>query len=114
MITFVSQAVRNFHHVGAVWPSSPLLAKALAKPLRRHREVSADRPVKVLEVGAGTGAVTKAVLSSLGSRDSADVVELNPVFCESLQQIAACSRCSPMAERSRTSSMPAFAWRDPE
>ncbi|MGA1401204.1 MAG: phospholipid methyltransferase, partial [Phycisphaerales bacterium] len=88
MITFVSQAVRNFHHVGAVWPSSPLLAKALAKPLRRHREVSADRPVKVLEVGAGTGAVTKAVLSSLGSRDSADVVELNPVFCESLQQIA--------------------------
>lgn len=88
MITFVSQAVRNFHHVGSVWPSSPLLAKALVKPLQHRRQGGAGRSLKVLEVGAGTGAVTKALLAALGSGDSADVVELNPVFCESLEQLA--------------------------
>jgi phosphatidylethanolamine/phosphatidyl-N-methylethanolamine N-methyltransferase len=89
MITFVSQAVRNFQLVGAVWPSSPMLAKALVKPLSRSRGGMARRPIKVLEVGAGTGAVTKALLASLGSTDSADVVELNPVFCETLERLAA-------------------------
>lgn len=88
MITFVSQAVRNFHHVGSVWPSSPLLAKALLKPLQDRRHGPETKPVKVLEVGAGTGAVTKALLAALDSGDSADIVELNPVFCESLEKLA--------------------------
>lgn len=89
MITFVSQAVRNFHHVGSVWPSSPLLAKALVRPLQRRLLVDDRKPVKVLEVGAGTGAVTKALLGSLGPNDAADIVELNPVFCETLEKLAA-------------------------
>ncbi len=88
MITFVSQAVRNFHHVGSVWPSSPLLAKALVKPLQRRPRSGASGPVKVLEVGAGTGAVTKALLAALGPNDFADIVELNPVFCETLEKLA--------------------------
>ena len=88
MLTFVSQAVRNFHHVGSVWPSSPLLAKALVKPLEHRRRSPSASPLKVLEVGAGTGAVTKALLAVLESGDSADIVELNPVFCESLEKLA--------------------------
>lgn len=88
MLTFVSQAVRNFHHVGSVWPSSPLLAKALVKPLQVRRRHGKATPLKVLEVGAGTGAVTKALLAALGPGDSADIVELNPVFCEALEKLA--------------------------
>lgn len=89
MLTFVSQAVRNFHHVGSVWPSSPLLAKALVEPLRRRHRAADATTIKVLEVGAGTGAVTKALLAALESGDSADIVELNPVFCKSLEKLAA-------------------------
>ncbi len=88
MLTFVSQAVRNFHHVGSVWPSSPRLAKALVKPILDRRGHDDRAPIKVLEVGAGTGAVTRTLLSALGPGDSADIVELNPVFCESLERLA--------------------------
>jgi len=84
MLTFFGQAVRNFHHVGAVWPSSPFLAKALTRPLR---EMSGPR--RILEVGAGTGAITKAILPQLRSGDQLAVVELNPVFCETLERLAA-------------------------
>lgn len=88
MLTFVNQAIRNFHHVGSVWPSSPLLAKALVAPLRVCRRGSDRSTIRVLEVGAGTGAVTRSLLATLGPGDVADIVELNPVFCESLERIA--------------------------
>lgn len=87
MLTFIGQALRNFHHVGSVWPSSPWLAKALARPLRTSPE-----PRRILEVGAGTGAVTRSILEVMGPKDSLDIVEINPVFCESLERLAAARR----------------------
>ncbi len=84
MLTFLSQAIRNFHHVGSVWPSSPLLAKALARPMQ-----SMAGPRRVLEVGAGDGAVTKTILASLRPGDHFSIVEINPAFCRDLEALAA-------------------------
>ncbi|MFQ5494986.1 MAG: class I SAM-dependent methyltransferase [Phycisphaerae bacterium] len=61
--------------VGAVAPSSQALAAALCDPFRRH-----PRPAAVLEVGAGTGAVTRHIGSLLGERDRLDICEINSVF----------------------------------
>jgi len=87
MLTFIGQALRNFHHVGSVWPSSPWLAKALVRPLK-----TSPGPHRILEVGAGTGAVTRSILAVMGPKDTLDIVEINPVFCESLERLAAARR----------------------
>jgi phospholipid N-methyltransferase len=84
MITFFGEAIRNFYHVGAVWPSSPLLAKALVRPMR-----SLAGPRRVLEVGAGTGAVTRAILAELRDGDHFSICEINEAFCRKLEVLAA-------------------------
>lgn len=61
-------------------PSSQALAQALCEPYRRY-----PRPAKVLEVGAGTGAVTRHLGSILGENDELDVCEIEPKFAEVLR-----------------------------
>ena len=74
---FFSQVFSNFGTVGAITPSSLPLAKAIVHPLQ-HRP---QRPISVLEVGAGTGSFTAQILKSLGPGDQLDIYESNPRFC---------------------------------
>ena len=66
--------------VGAVAPSSPSLARALCDPFRR-----CTRPARVLEVGAGTGAITRHLGSLLGERDELDICEIHDDFADMLE-----------------------------
>jgi phosphatidylethanolamine/phosphatidyl-N-methylethanolamine N-methyltransferase len=79
---FYSEFRRNFITTGAIAPSSPLLAKAMIFPLKQ-RQVE---PIRVLEVGAGTGAVTQHLLKELRPGDKLDIYELNPRFFLVLQK----------------------------
>lgn len=79
---FVTQARDNFGDVGAVAPSSPSLARAMAAPLDRY-----PSPRTVLEVGAGTGAVTAALVDRLTHGDRLDVVESNRAFAQPLRSV---------------------------
>jgi phospholipid N-methyltransferase len=79
-LTFAREAARSFRATGAIAPSSRRLADRLAAPV-----VSGRHPVKVLEVGAGTGAVTRAIAARLGPADRLDVVEVNPRFAAVLR-----------------------------
>lgn len=76
---FVREGLRDPGAVGAVAPSGSVLVRALARPA-----VTADRPVWVLEVGAGTGRVTRALAGGLVPGSHLDVVEANPRFAEHL------------------------------
>jgi phosphatidylethanolamine/phosphatidyl-N-methylethanolamine N-methyltransferase len=78
--TFAREAVRTFQATGAIVPSSRRLADRLA-----GEAVSVQRPVTVLEVGAGTGVVTRALAARLGPADRLDAVEVNPRFAEMLR-----------------------------
>ena len=71
MIQFLSVAFRNMKTVGTVCPSSPMLSRA---------------PGRILEVGPGTGPVTREILRKLAPGDELDVVELSPEFCEDLER----------------------------
>lgn len=42
--------------------------------------MAGQRPLAVLEVGAGTGVFTRAILRQLGPSDRFDVYEINPAF----------------------------------
>ena len=80
--TFLSQTLKNFKHTGSVAPSSPYLAHEMAWPLRQARR----KPWRVLEVGAGTGAFTRALCKEMGKGDSLDCYELNGEFFGHLRE----------------------------
>ena len=80
LIQFFSIAFRNMKTVGTICPSTPMLAKALAQSV-----IDAQSPKRVLEVGPGTGPMTKEILKALRPGDEFDVVELSSEFCHDLE-----------------------------
>ncbi|HEV3340329.1 MAG TPA: methyltransferase domain-containing protein [Pirellulales bacterium] len=77
---FLREYLRHFHHTGAIAPSSRWLGAALA------RHVSDGRGSRrILEVGPGTGAVTRHILARLGEHDRLDLVERNSTFVAHLR-----------------------------
>lgn len=78
---FYHQFRRHFIATGAIAPSGPPLAHAITTPLARARR----ERVRVLEVGAGTGAFTAAILKLLQPGDALDVYEINPAFQATLE-----------------------------
>ena len=79
--TFWRETRRHFRTTGAVLPSSPFLACALVYPLNHHR-----KPAQILEVGPGTGAITRAIARRLRDGDHLDAVELNAKFVDQLRR----------------------------
>jgi len=79
--TFWRETRRHFRTTGAVLPSSRFLARALTSAFRH-----AHRPARLLEVGPGTGSVTREVLKKLLPGDRLDCVELNSKFVERLRR----------------------------
>ncbi|MGD9127641.1 MAG: methyltransferase domain-containing protein, partial [Planctomycetia bacterium] len=71
---------QNFHTTGAVLPSGKRLARKLARFVGKG-----DQPKRILEVGAGTGAVTHYISKAMGPEDQLDLVELNASFADSLR-----------------------------
>jgi len=80
--TFFRQFRQRFETTGAIAPSSRWLARAMARPLS---ERDAASPVRVLEIGPGTGAVTETLVRQLRATDHFDLVELNTTFAELLE-----------------------------
>ncbi|MER6363254.1 methyltransferase domain-containing protein [Kitasatospora sp. NPDC001527] len=80
---FLREAVRDLRTTGAVAPSGQALARSLTDPVRAR----SPRPLAVLEAGAGTGAVTRALLSRLPRGSRLDVVEANPRFTARLDHL---------------------------
>lgn len=105
MLDFLSEALRNFKSTGAVWPSSPALAKAMVAGMERL-----NGPRRVLEVGPGTGPFTRAILRRLRAGDHFDLVEINGAFCRKLErdllakyrprhpQVKVALHCAPIEE----------------
>lgn len=83
--TFLRQYRTNFKHTGAVLPSGRLLGHALTRFVRESGEANAG-PRRILEVGPGTGAVTRHICAGLAPRDTLDLCELNATFVQVLRQ----------------------------
>ena len=80
MLSFLSQAIKNTYHTGAIWPSSSALGRVMTRSFNR-----ANGPRRILEVGPGTGPFTRHVLKSLRSGDEFHLVEINSEFCRQLE-----------------------------
>ena len=79
--SFIRQCRRHFRSTGAVLPSTRYLARALVSELRKPRE-----PGRILEVGPGTGSVTREILRTLLPEDRLDLVEINGQFVDLLRR----------------------------
>jgi phospholipid N-methyltransferase len=80
---FISEMRTNWCSTGAIAPSSSYLAKAMVSPLLGRNST----PIKVLEVGAGTGSFTREIYRHLQAGDELDVYELNPKFSSHLDSL---------------------------
>lgn len=81
-ITFLRQSLKNFSSTGAIVPSSPFLARSLAAPLSHRTD---DHPVRILEAGPGTGALTVEIVRHLRPGDELILSEINACFVEHLE-----------------------------
>lgn len=75
---FLRRFLGNPKRTGAVAPSSPFLAREMA------RAVDPARPGLVVELGPGTGPVTQALLARGVKRERLVLVEFDPHFCTRL------------------------------
>jgi phosphatidylethanolamine/phosphatidyl-N-methylethanolamine N-methyltransferase len=77
---FLAGLARHPARIGAVAPSSARLAEQVAAPVAEHGE-----PL-VVELGPGTGAVTKTIQHRLAGRGLHLAVEIDPRFAERLRE----------------------------
>jgi phosphatidylethanolamine/phosphatidyl-N-methylethanolamine N-methyltransferase len=82
-IAFFREFRSRFETTGAIAPSSSALARSMTRFLA---ERSQQIPIRVLEVGPGTGPVTDKIIPHLKGGDTFDLVELNAAFAERLKQ----------------------------
>jgi phospholipid N-methyltransferase len=81
---FFQEFRRNFHSTGAVAPSGQRLARTLAHYVDHRTD---DRPKRILEVGPGTGAVTRQIIRRMHRNDRLDLVEINQNFVDRLNDL---------------------------
>lgn len=74
---FFRQFRKRFETTGAIAPSSRFLARSMTSFLAARNP---STPVRVLEIGPGTGPVTESIVKQLRPGDVFDLVELNEEF----------------------------------
>jgi phospholipid N-methyltransferase len=80
-VTFFREVRESFHTTGAIAPSGRPLARAVASQLHAR-----NGPRRILEVGAGTGALTREIVRHIGARDCLHIAELNERFVAILRR----------------------------
>jgi phosphatidylethanolamine/phosphatidyl-N-methylethanolamine N-methyltransferase len=78
-VRFLRSWIEKPLHMGAVMPSSKLLARTMAQ------YVDADAEGPVIELGPGTGAITNALIEHGVDQKRLVLVEYNPSFCALLR-----------------------------
>lgn len=76
---FLGQLIRSPHKISAIAPSSAALARRMAM------ELPMDRSGPVVELGSGTGKITKALLDAGVAPEDLHAFELNQEFVSNLR-----------------------------
>lgn len=77
--------LRDIRKTGAVAPSSKYLASDMVRFLSEKADAT-GKPLRILELGPGTGTLSKAIINVMRPQDKIDMVEINPHFCRMLRR----------------------------
>lgn len=77
---FFSAFIRNPMTTGSIMPSSPFLSEAITSKIQHQKD-----PIKILEVGAGTGSFTEKIIEKMKESDQFDVIEIDKELCQLLK-----------------------------
>lgn len=77
---------KNLKKTGAIAPSSKFLAKDMVTPLANELADSNRKSLNILEIGPGTGPLTKQIVQYLRPDDHLDIVEINKHFHELIEK----------------------------
>lgn len=80
-LIFLREFLLEFKTTGACFPTSKWAAQALITPLRKSNR----NPMRILELGPGTGAVTIPLIREMQPGDSLTICEINPRFMKLLK-----------------------------
>lgn len=72
---------KDSKRVGEVVPCSARVGKKITELIRRDQS-----PKMIIEVGAGSGALTNKIIAKMNEFDHLDLVEIEPLLCETLQE----------------------------
>jgi phosphatidylethanolamine/phosphatidyl-N-methylethanolamine N-methyltransferase len=78
---FLREFWTNYHTTGAILPSGRWLAAALSRYVGKG-----NGPQRILEVGPGTGPITRRIARAMRPVDCLDLVELNGSFVRKLRE----------------------------
>lgn len=74
---FIKEGFKNIREVGTICSTSQFVAKAMAPKIH-----AADEPKVIVELGVGTGSITKEILKHLRPKDCYIGIEANDKFLE--------------------------------
>jgi phosphatidylethanolamine/phosphatidyl-N-methylethanolamine N-methyltransferase len=77
--------LKNIDQVGAVAPSSRFLARKMANVLDREIDKNPDHSYNMLELGAGTGSMTKYITQHMRPQDHLDIIEIEEPLYKQLE-----------------------------
>lgn len=80
-LKFLSLSLKSLKTTGTVAPSSKALCKRMIKG------ISDQKALNILELGAGNGVMTKAILGKISPDSRLFVSEIHPDFCRQLRAI---------------------------
>ena len=84
--TVFAEFRRTYRTTGTLMPSSRPLSRALARYVRQGSRSAGNASVRrILEIGPGTGPVTRSIVDALRPTDRLDLVELNDTFVDVLK-----------------------------
>lgn len=75
------EAFKNLRQIGSLVESSPYLSKKLLKG------IDFSKPVHIVELGGGNGAVTRSILNAISPNSKVSTVEIHPEFVKHLRSI---------------------------
>lgn len=83
---FVIGFVKNPLKVGSIFPCSSSVGEEIIKYYKKQIKNHSELPIRIIEVGAGTGSLTQVIVKYLRSIDHFDIIEISPDFCSILQE----------------------------
>ncbi len=85
-LLFLKEGLVRSKETGSFCPTSQHAASALIHPLKEPRKLIPAKEARILEVGAGTGSVTRSILKNMRLDDTLTVCELNHRFITALTE----------------------------